>query len=433
MAEASQNTYSIIQDTKMTVLQYVTIFICFLMNMLDGMDVLVIAFTAPAISSEWSISPKELGVVFSSAVAGMTVGALFVAPLADKIGRKRLMLLCALTMGISIFATALSQSISQLMILRFVSGLGIGGMLASSSTLASEYASPKSRDFWVGLVVGGYPVGAVFAGLVASYVIPEYGWRAMFQVAGLATLVTVPVIFFYLSPSIDYLIKRRPKNALEKVNGILGKMKQATLDELPTLEGSPQKGGFIQVFANGRSGATFRLWSAFFMAFATLYFLVSWIPKLTTAAGLSERLGIYSGTVFNLGSFIGVVLMGGLAIRIGLKRTIFIFLIAAAVLMSVFGLFIGSEMVLVLFGLIGFTMHAGFVGLYPLAAKLYPVEIRSTGVGWAIGAGRFGAILGPIAAGYLIAAGVELSINFIIFAIPCVIAGVLVTFIRVKG
>ena len=179
MANHAANTTSFIQDDKMVPFQYVTIFICFLMNMLDGMDVLVIAFTASAISTQWSISPRELGVVFSAALVGMTLGALLIAPLADRIGRKRLMLICDLVMGGSIFGTAYAGDIPQLMIFRFISGLGIGGMLASSSTLASEYAPPRTKDFWVGLVVGGYPVGAVLAGLVASYVIPTHGWRAM--------------------------------------------------------------------------------------------------------------------------------------------------------------------------------------------------------------------------------------------------------------
>lgn len=139
---------------------------------------------------------------------------------------------------------------------------------------------------------------------------------------------------------------------------------------------------------------------------------------------MPQRLGIYSGTVFNLGSFFGIVVLGGMAIKLGLRRTILIFLGSAAVLMMVFGYFSGSFMVLVMFGVIGFTMQGGFVGLYPVAARLYPVEIRTTGVGWAIGAGRFGAVLGPILAGYLVSAGLSITTNFIIFAIPCIIAGI---------
>jgi len=433
MSSAESNITTLIDQQKMTAVQYATILICFLMNMLDGMDVLVIAFTAPAISGEWSVSPQALGVVFSAALIGMTMGALFIAPQADKIGRKAMILGCAVLMGTSVFATSFAGSVNQLMILRFISGLGIGSMLASVSTLASEYAPNKSKDFWVSLVMGGYPVGAVLAGLVAAEIIPSMGWRGMFQFAGLATLVTIPLILLFLGESLEYLVKRRPKDALQKINRILSKMQVPVFEELPQAQETAKAGSISSLFKGPLKTQTLFLWLAFFMAFATLYFLLSWIPKLTTAAGMPERLGIYSGTVFNLGSFVGIVVLGGMAIKIGLRKTIFIFLGSAAVLMMLFGNFSGSFMVLVMFGVIGFAMQGGFVGLYPVAARLYPAEIRTTGVGWAIGAGRSGAILGPIVAGQLVGAGFTIATNFIIFAIPCIIAGFAALAIKSKN
>ncbi|MCB1122390.1 MAG: MFS transporter [Verrucomicrobiae bacterium] len=421
---------SLFDNRKMASFQYAVIGICFLMNMLDGMDVLVIAFSAPAISEEWGIGPQALGIVFSAALAGMTLGALVVAPQADRIGRKALILICALIMGISIYATSLVETVNQLMVLRFVSGLGIGGMLASASTLASEYVPNESKDFWVSLVVGGYPIGAVFAGLAAAEIIPAYGWQGMFRFAGIATLVVVPLIVLFLGESPEYLVKQRPTNALKRINAILARMKVPILETLPSGEVMEKAGSVAALFKGTFKAQTLLLWLAFFMAFATLYFLLSWIPKLTTAAGMPHRLGIYSGTVFNVGSFIGIVIMGGLAVRIGLRKTIAIFLGSAAFLMMIFGFFSGSFMVLLMFGLIGFAMQAGFVGLYPVAARIYPVEIRTTGVGWAIGAGRLGAVLGPILAGYLVGVGLSLATNFMIFAIPCIFAALAVLFIR---
>lgn len=424
MAIDQKSVTSIIDSQKMTFLQYATIIICFLMNMLDGMDVLVIAFTASSITNEWVISSEALGIVFSAAVAGMTLGALFIAPQADRIGRKTMILICAVLMGTSIFVTSFAQSVNELMILRFISGLGIGGMLASVSTLASEYAPSKSKDFWVSLVMGGYPIGAVMAGLVGAQIIPNYGWRTMFQFAGIATLITIPFIVIFLAESLEYLVKRRPKYALQRVNKILVRMKAASYKKLVVTDEVQNTSSVRSLFAGERKAQTFLLWLAFFMAFATLYFLLSWIPKLTTAAGLSEQLGIYSATVFNLGSFFGILMLGGLSIKMGLRKTILVFLFAAAALMMFFGNVTGSVMVLIMFGLIGFAMQGGFVGLYPLAARLYPAEIRTTGIGWAIGAGRFGAVVGPIIAGYLVGAGLSLTTNFIIFAIPCIIAGI---------
>ena len=380
MGEIQSNIQSIFDNQKFTPLQYWTIFICFLMNILDGMDVLVIAFSAKAIASEWEIAPEALGIVLSAAVAGMTLGALFIAPMADRFGRKTLILCCAMIMGISIFLTAYSPSITQLVIFRFISGLGIGGMLASVSALASEYSPKKSKDFWVGLVMGGYPIGAVLVGFLASYIIPNHGWEMMFQFAGFITLLTLPLIIFVLPESIDFLIKRKPKKALEQVNNILTKMKKSTLHNLPIIESNIGKASLRELFIGKRKRQTIILWIAFLCAFAPFYFMLSWLPKLTTDAGMPEELGYFSGIVFNLGSFIGILVLGTIAIRIGLNKSILFFMVGAAALMMLFERFTGSSSVLIVFGFIGFFLHAGFVGLYPLAARIYPTEIRSTGI-----------------------------------------------------
>lgn len=424
MAVIQNDVKSMIDSQQMTALQYTTILICFLMNMLDGMDVLVIAFSASSISTEWGVTPQALGVVFSAALVGMTLGALFIAPIADKIGRKKLILICAVVMGVSIYATSWSVDVTQLMIFRFISGLGIGGMLASVSTLSSEYAPNKSKDFWIGLVMGGYPIGAVLSGVVAAEIIPNYGWRTMFQFAGIATLVTIPIVYFFLAESLEYLVKRRPKGALEKVNRILTKMKSPTFKSLPVIEKTQITSKVSSLLKGEFKMRTLTLWLAFFSAFGTLYFLLSWIPKLTTAAGMPERLGIYSGTIFNLGSFIGILTIGALAIKFGLRKMIMLFFFGAAVLMCLFGQFTGSAMVLVMFALIGFTFQGGFNVLYAVAARIYPTEIRTTGIGWAIGAGRLGAVIAPIVAGYLVGAGLSIDTLFIIFAVPSVIAGI---------
>ncbi len=433
MAASQHDVKAVINSRRMSAVQYATILICFLMNVLDGMDVLVIAFAAPAISAQWGIGPEALGIVLSAAVAGMTVGALVIAPLGDRFGRKPVILGCAALMGTSIIATSLAQSAIHLIVLRFVSGLGIGGMLASVSTLSSEYAPNRSKDFWVSLVMGGYPIGAVLSGMVAATLIPSHGWRALFLFAGATTLVSIPLIVFFLAESLEYLTGRRPRNALRRVNAILRKMKADTLEHLPAQRQATRAGSVSMLFAPRFQFRTLLLWLAFFMAFATLYFLLSWIPKLTTEAGMPERFGIYSGTVFNLGAFFGILVLGGFAVGIGLRKTIFVFLCSAAILMALFGFFSGSFLVLVMFGLIGFSMQAGFVGLYPVAARIYPTEIRSTGIGWAIGAGRLGAVLGPVVAGYLIGAGLGLTASFIVFAVPCVIAGFAAISIKSSG
>jgi len=414
----------LLDGRSMSNLQYATIFICFLMNILDGMDVLVISFCAPAIAKSWNMGPEALGIVFSAGLLGMTLGAVLLAPYADQIGRKKMILISALIMGISIFLTSFSESVLQLIILRFISGLGIGSMLASTAALTSEFAPNRSKDFWVSFVLAGYPLGAIITGYLAAALVPIHGWQIMFKIAGVASLVAIPLIYFFLSESIAFYLKKQPKLALEKVNRIMNKMKLEPIQILP--EKAPNSVGIPvkKLFSKNYKLATFQLWTALFFAFGCLYFLLSWIPKLATDAGLTMKLAIYAGTVFNVGAFIGILIQGYISSKIGLKKTISIFLISTAVLMLIFQVFIGSSWLLFIFGLIGFTLQGGFVGLYAIAARMYPTEFRTTGVGWAIGAGRLGGVLGPALGGIFVGMGLSMATNFMIFAIPTLAAGI---------
>jgi len=419
------NPKTLIDKNPMTGLQYSTILICFLMNMLDGMDVLVISYTAPAITKAWDISPQALGTVFSAGLFGMTIGTLFLAPFADKIGRKSIILISGVIMGVCIYLTSYAASITELLIYRFVSGLGIGSMLASTASLASEYTPNKTRDFWVSFVISGYPIGAVVAGLVAAKVIPAEGWQQMFRIAGIASMFSVPLILFFLSESIDFYLRTQPQNALEKMNKILAKMNIQPLESLPIIDKIKSKLPVDQLLKTDFKKPTLQLWAALFMAFAALYFLTSWIPKLAKDAGLSMELAIYAGTVFNIGAFFGIITQGYFSSKYGLKKTLGVILVLTGVLMASFGLFVGSDVILLILALLGFGIQGGFVGLYALSARLYPTEFRTTGVGWAMGAGRLGGIVGPMIGGLLIGAGLGIATNFLIFAVPALLSGLI--------
>jgi benzoate transport len=419
------NPKALIDKNPMTGLQYSTVFICFLMNLLDGMDVSVISYTAPAIAKAWDISPQALGTVFSAGLFGMTIGALFLAPFADKIGRKSIILISGIIMGVCIYLTSYAASITELLIYRFLSGLGIGSMLASTASLTSEYTPNKTRDFWVSFVVSGYPIGAVIAGLVAAKVIPTEGWHQMFLIAGIASMFSVPLILFFLSESIDFYLRTQPQNALEKLNKILAKMNIQSLESLPIIDKIKSKLPVGQLLKTDFRKPTLQLWAALFMAFAALFFLTSWIPKLTKDAGLSEKLAIYSLTVFNIGAFFGIITQGYFSSKYGLKKTLGLILVLTGVLMASFGLFVGSDVILLVLALLGFGIQGGFVGLYALSARLYPTEFRTTGVGWAMGAGRLGGIVGPLIGGLLIGAGLGIATNFLIFAVPALLSGLI--------
>jgi benzoate transport len=424
-----QNFSHDVDQIKMTKVQYFSIAICFLMNILDGMDVLVVSYCAPAIAQDLSLGPKTLGVVFSAGLIGMAIGAIFLAPFADKFGRKKLILISAFIMGLSVLLTAFSENIFQLIFMRLLSGLGIGCMLATTATLTSENVLNNSKDFWVSLVISGYPVGAVLSGYIAAAVIPLYGWESMFILSGLITILTIPLTYFFLTESPQFYLKNQPKGALEKVNRIFVKMKFRTLDSLPKVDLSViNKSRVSQLFTDKYKISTLQLWAALFFAFGCLYFLISWIPKLATDAGLSIELAIYAGSIFNVGAFFGIVLQGYFSSKIGLKKTISIFLLLTFLLMASFKIFIGTDVLLLIYFLLGFSLQGGFVGLYAVAARLYPTEFKTTGVGWAIGMGRIGGILAPLIGGLFISLGLSLSANFFIFSIPALLASILTYF-----
>ena len=418
-----------VDQIKMTRVQYLSIAICFLMNILDGMDVLVVSYCAPAIAQDLSLGPKTLGVVFSAGLIGMAIGAIFLAPFADKFGRKKLILISAFIMGLSVLLTAFSENIFQLIFMRLLSGLGIGCMLATTATLTSENVLNNSKDFWVSLVISGYPVGAVLSGYIAAAVIPLYGWESMFILSGLITILTIPLTYFFLTESPQFYLKKQPKGALKKANKILVKMNFEALESLPKINLSViNKSQVSQLFTKKYKISTLQLWAALFFAFGCLYFLISWIPKLATDAGLSIELAIYAGSIFNVGAFFGIVLQGYFSSKIGLKKTISIFLLLTFLLMASFKIFIGTDILLLIYFLLGFSLQGGFVGLYAVAARLYPTEFKTTGVGWAIGMGRVGGILAPLIGGLFISLGLSLSANFFIFSIPALLASILTYF-----
>ena len=422
----------IIGDDKMSRVQHIAIAICFLMNMCDGMNVMTISYTTNAISKEWMVAPSNLGLVFSAGLLGMALGAMFLAPKADLIGRKSIILISALWMGIASICTGFVQSITTLVLLRFFTGLGIGSMLACTSTLAAEYAPQRTKSFWVSFVMAGYPAGAVLSGLTANYIITHYGWKVFFFSTGVITLLTTPFTFLFLNESLEFLLKKQPANALVKINRILKSMNKKALSVLPTLEIKYPQSSVVVLFNHEKIKSTIVLWLSFFLSFAALYFLTSWIPKLAAISGMSASLAIYAGILFNMGALLGIIFQGYLSAKFGLKNIICYFLLGTAVLMILFGFVRDPFFLLLLFCLIGFGIQGGFIGLYAVAAKLYETEIRSTGIGWAIGFGRLGAIIGPFLGGIFISQGISVALNFTFFAIPVFIAAVATLFIQLE-
>jgi benzoate transport len=403
--------------------QVTAVAICLVINMLDGFDVLAIAFTAPAIAAEWRISAGALGVLFSAGLVGMMAGSLAIAPLADSIGRRPVTLLCLVVISAGMFASAAASDLGVLAVTRAVTGLGIGGMLASLNTIVAEYASLRWRDFAVSLLQTGYPIGATIGGTVSAVLLRTYGWRSVFLLGAVLSTACIPLVLWRLPESLDYLVTRRPRGALARVNALLARLGHPVVDGLPPAAAGAAGRAVARLFAPPLRTVTACLWIAFFLVMASFYFALNWTPKILVDSGLSMVTGVSGGVLMNLGGIVGAGLLGWTSSRVGLGRIVAGYMGACAAAFVLFA-FLGSALAprLATATLLGFFLFGSMVGLYAMAPRLYPPAIRTTGIGWAIGVGRSGAVLGPWMAGLLLASGWESAACYALFALPMLAA-----------
>lgn len=378
--------------------------LCFLLNFNDGIDVLLVSFTGAEIMKEFNLSNAELGYIFSAGLGGMTAGCFILAPYGDRIGRRKIFLISLLLISAGMLSVYFSTNYSLLLICRALTGLGIGGILPNLATVASEFSTDETRDFNVGIVQGGWPLGAILTGFASAWIVPELGWRFAYLAAGIFSFTMLVGVYFVLPESPAYL--NRDKLLVKR---------------------SSWRDLFVPAFRQ----STIYLWLATFFGFITLYTVLSWVPILAKQTGMPFELATYIGTAMNLGAFTGVFVMGLLIGRIGIKRVILIYVLLAFVLLNLYGN-LDQDFLLkfvLTFG-IGFFVQGGFNSMYPASTRIYPSEIRSTGVGLAMGMGRFGAILGPSLFGLMADLGASISMRFVVFSLPIVLAAVFINRIK---
>ncbi|WP_246361348.1 MFS transporter [Haloechinothrix aidingensis] len=391
--------------------QWTAIGVCVFLNILDGFDVLVMAFTGSSVAAEWDLSGSQLGMLLSAGLVGMAIGAITLGPWADRIGRRKVILGCLVVNSVMMTLSAASQTAMQLGVLRVITGITIGGILASSNVIAAEYASRRWRGLAVSLNSSGYAIGATLGGLLSAVLIDSYGWRSVFLAGGVITAATIPVVLARLPESMDFLLSKQPARALERVNTLLARLGQPSISAIPSSDTAmPEKAGgrYRYLLTPGTRRPTIVLWSSFFLVMAGFYFVTSWTPSLLVDAGLSESDGITGGTVLNLGGIFGAAILGLCAARFALRNVLITYMLATAVLLAAF---IASTSVLALAftvgGVIGLFANGCIAGLYALAPTLYDPSIRATGVGTALAVGRIGAIVAPTAAGALLDFGLR--------------------------
>lgn len=427
----SQEPQVIIDRSPMSRLQYVVIALCIALLALDGFDVLAISFAAPGIAAEWGINRATLGIVLSMELAGMALGSMLLGGLADRIGRRPTILACLLIMSAGMLFAALADSVVTLSLIRFATGLGIGGMLASVSAMTAEYSNARHRSAMVSLMAAGYPLGVIFGGAIASVLLASFDWRSVFLFGAVTTALLLPLAWYFLPESISYLMHRRPANALARVNATLTRMGHAAVPEFPAPAATRALTGWRELFSPGLARITVLLTLAYLCHIMTFYFILKWIPKIVVDMGFTAS---YAGSVLvwaNVGGLAGSALLSALSSRIPVRALVIVAMLCSVVMVNVFGQEQADLTQLALVAACaGFFTNAAVVGLYAIFAQSFPTRVRAGGTGFVIGLGRGGAVLGPVLAGFLFQGGQGLAVVAFVMALGSLVAAGMLLMLR---
>lgn len=422
----SQNTArisEIIDNAKISPYQILILSLCFLIVLLDGFDTAVIGYIAPALREEWGLLPAQLSPAFGAGLLGLLIGSLIFGPVADAIGRKRVLLVSILIFGGGTLASAYTHSIESLTLLRLITGIGLGGAMPTCITLSSEYSPARRRMIMVTLSWSGFTAGLALGGLLAGQIIPVFGWRGVLMLGGIVPLLLLPLLAWQMPESVRFMTSS-PKHAdrlrlvVERITGKSWAGVAIIDDERPTQVRSP----ISHLFIEGRAVRTLLLWLAFFCSLFVFYQLTSWLPSILKDAGYDIVHASRIGAMVPLGGTLGAILMALLMDRVGPYRVLALSYLSAALVVGATGYLMGDVYTLAAtVFLIGFGVAGAQNGLNLVSATIYPTAARVTGVSWAMASGRFGSIVGSMLGAWMIAAAGSSEVFFIWLALPVLV------------
>lgn len=387
----------------MSRLQVIVVAITIGLNALDGFDILSISFASPGIAAEWGIDRAALGVVLSMELIGMSLGSIFLGGVADKIGRRTTMLGCLLVMAIGMFMATTVRGLVDLSIWRVVTGLGIGGMLASINAVAAEFSNARRRNLCVSLMSIGYPLGAVVGGTITARLLVGNDWRSVFYFGAAVTVAFIPLVFFFVPESVHWLTQKQPAGALDRINRTLRRMGHQAVAALPVITSAMRNRSVGDIFGPALMGITIVVTAAYFFHITTFYFILKWVPKIVVDMGFPPSSGAGVLVWTNVGGASGGAVLGFLTLRYGVKALTIAAMILSTVMVILFG---RTDPDLTQLSMIcaaaGFFMNGAIVGMYAIFAQAFPTHVRAFGTGFAIGVGRGGSVLAPILAGLLL-------------------------------
>jgi MFS transporter, AAHS family, 4-hydroxybenzoate transporter len=388
---------------------------------MDGFDVQAIGFVAPALTQDWQLDPTALGSIFGAGLLGMLIGSMLLSILADRVGRRPALVGSTTFFSLCMLATAAVESVQQLVFLRFLTGLGIGGVMANAVALASEYSPKRQRASLLMWISCGFTGGAIAGGLISTALIPWGGWRSVFLVGGVLPLAIAAVMYWRLPESLLFLSLQQ--GSRDELGRLLRRVAPGVDPDRDLQLARPEqvhgRGSVTKLFRDGRALMTLLLWLVSFANLLNLFFLANWLPLLSTRMGYNSSIAVLMGTTLQAGGLIGAVFMGPLIDWLGFYRVLVpVFLIAGFAVAA-----IGEpSLSLPLLYLVIFAAGVCIVGAQPalnaLASTLYPTEIRATGVGWSLGVGRAGAIVGPVVAAQLVALNWSSQTLFLVASVP---------------
>ncbi|WP_067929061.1 MFS transporter [Alicyclobacillus shizuokensis] len=426
MASERVDVSKLIDDTPFAGFQVLMVIVGFFLLALDGFDAQVISFVAPTLEKVWGTSAETLAPIFSSSLVGLAIGALISGPIADRIGRKTTVCSAVFLCGIFSIITTTASGVGSLLVMRFLTGLGLGGCMGNVTALLAEYSPTRIRKTILSIMWTGFPFGATLGGIISAQMIPALGWTSVFYLGGIAPIVIGLIAIGVLPESIRFLVLHGRKQARVAVSlnriagpGTVSDQSDFYLPE-SRLPGVPVK----HLFTEGRAVNTVLVWIVFFMTLLLIYFLTNWMPTLLQGAGFPMGRAIIATAMLQGGGIVGTIVLGSTSDRANPKVVLSVSSLLAVVLLILLGYMhtIGGLIVVLFF--CGFFIIGVQSNMNAIAASVYPTSARSTGASWALGVGRIGSIVGPLIGGALVAAQWTLPNIFMLAAVAALVAAI---------
>nr|WP_041474516.1 aromatic acid/H+ symport family MFS transporter [Erwinia sp. Ejp617] len=397
--------------------------ISFAVVAMDGMDIAMMGFIAPALKSAWGVTNHQLGTVISTALIGLALGAMFAGPLADRFGRRLIIIYSVCGFGLCTLGTAFSQNLDQMMFLRFMTGLGLGAAMPNVGTLVAEYSPERQRAFLVTVVFCGFTLGAASGGFAASWLIPHYGWNAVLMMGGILPLMLVPLLLRCLPESVRFMIARNAPAA--QIRQIVEKMRPGIISESTVFTRNELAAGesAIKVVLSRRYlFGSVMLWGSYFMGLFLVYLIGSWLPSLVKDAGMTVSQAALVTAVYQAGGTAGSLFAGWMMDRFNANLALAGIYFCGAIATVCIGYVPADTLMLSSIAFCsGFCLNGANTGMNALSANYYPTQARATGSSWMHGVGRVGAILSAFAGAQMLSLGWNITDVFSFLAIPAVL------------